>query len=138
LAAFVCPGHPLLDATLDLTLERHRDLLRRGTVLVDERDPGETPRLLFYLEHAIQDASVTRSGDRRVISRQMLYVEMTEDGATRRVRYARYLGCRRLAGHEPSAADILGSPGCAWVSRDLGAQAQGYAIEHVVPGHLEE
>ena len=38
LAAFVCPGHPLLDASLDLTLERHRDLLRRGTVLVDERD----------------------------------------------------------------------------------------------------
>ena len=36
LAAFVCPGHPLLDATLDLTLDRHRDLLRRGTVLVDD------------------------------------------------------------------------------------------------------
>jgi hypothetical protein len=36
LAAFVCPGHALLDATLDLTLERHRDLLRRGSVLVDE------------------------------------------------------------------------------------------------------
>ena len=25
-AAFVCPGHPLLDATIDLILERHRDL----------------------------------------------------------------------------------------------------------------
>ena len=37
LAAFICPGHPLLDAMLDLTLERHRDLLRRGTVLVDEQ-----------------------------------------------------------------------------------------------------
>src|SRR3984893_13826862 len=34
-AAFVCPGHPLLDATLDLVIERHRDLLRRGTVPVD-------------------------------------------------------------------------------------------------------
>src|SRR6202140_2029084 len=44
LAAFVCPGHPLLDATLDLTLERHRDLLRRGTVLIDEGDGGTTPR----------------------------------------------------------------------------------------------
>jgi hypothetical protein len=44
LAAFVCPGHLLLDATLDLMLERHRDLLRRGTVLVDERDPGTSPR----------------------------------------------------------------------------------------------
>ena len=32
LAAFVCPGHPLLDAVLDLTLERQRDLMKRGTV----------------------------------------------------------------------------------------------------------
>src|SRR5690606_17087357 len=62
LAAFVCPGHPLLDATVDLTLERDRDLLRRGTVLVDERDTGTEPRVLFYLEHTIQDASLTRSG----------------------------------------------------------------------------
>ena len=44
LAAFVCPGHPLLDAVIDLILERHRDLLKRGAVLVDERDPGTTPR----------------------------------------------------------------------------------------------
>ena len=36
--------------------------LRRGTVLVDERDPGLQPRVLFYLEHAIQDASITRIG----------------------------------------------------------------------------
>ena len=62
LAAFVCPGHPLLDAALDLTLERHRDLLKRGTVLVDERDPGTSPRVLFYLEHAIQDASLLPLG----------------------------------------------------------------------------
>ncbi len=77
LAAFVCPGHPLLDAAIDLTLERHRDLLRRGTVLVDERDPGTEPRVLFYLEHAIQDASLTRSGERRVVSKRMLYVELS-------------------------------------------------------------
>ena len=62
LAAFVCPGHPLLDAALDLTLERHRDLMKRGTVLVDERDPGTNPRVLFTLEHAIQDASILPSG----------------------------------------------------------------------------
>ncbi len=62
-AAFVCPGHPLLDAVLDLTLERHRDLLRRGAVLVDERDPGTQHRVLFYLEHAIQDASLTRAAN---------------------------------------------------------------------------
>ncbi len=72
LAAFVCPSHPLLDAVIDLTLERNRDLLKRGTVLVDERDLGTSPRVLFYLEHAIQDAGQTRSGDRRVVSKRML------------------------------------------------------------------
>ncbi len=56
LAAFVCPGHPLLDSVIDLTLERHRDLLRRCTVLVDERDAGMQPRMLFFPEHSIRDA----------------------------------------------------------------------------------
>ena len=46
LAAFVSPGHPLLDAVIDLTLERHRDLLKRGAVLVDERDGGDRPHVL--------------------------------------------------------------------------------------------
>lgn len=138
LAAFVCPGHPLLDATLDLTLERHRDLLRRGAVLVDERDPGEEPRLIFYLEHAIQDASTTRTGEPRVISKRMLYVEMTKDGVTRHLNYAPYLDFRPLAEDEPSPAEILDSPACAWISRDLEHAALAYAIEEVVPEHLEE
>src|SRR5690606_16397635 len=99
-AAFVCPGHPLLDATLDLTVERHRDLLRRGTILIDERDPGTQPRLLFYLEHAIQDGTTTPSGERRVISKQMLYVEMSEDGTTRHLHYAPYLDYRPLRDDE--------------------------------------
>jgi len=76
LAAFVCPGHPLLEATIDLILERYRDLLRQGSVLVDERDPTETPRVLVYLEHAIQDGRTDRNGQRRVISRRMQYVEI--------------------------------------------------------------
>ncbi|MFM7794202.1 MAG: helicase-related protein, partial [Microcystis panniformis] len=53
-ATFVCPGHPLLDATIDLVLERHRELLRRGAILVDDSDPSEEIRVLVYLEHAIQ------------------------------------------------------------------------------------
>ena len=138
LAAFVCPGHPLLDSVIDLTLERHRDLLKRGAVLVDERDSGTRPRMVFYLEHAIQDASITRSGERRVISERMLYVELDADGTTRHVHYAPYLDYRPLAEGEPSVDAILGRPEVAWVTGDLEHQAQGYAIAHVVPEHLAE
>jgi SNF2 family DNA or RNA helicase len=138
LAAFVCPGNALLDATLDLTLERHRDLLRRGTVLVDERDPGEAPRVLLYLEHAVQDASVTRSGERRTVSRRMLYVELDEAGHQRQLQYAPYLDYRPLRADEPVIAAILERPECAWIDRELEQKAQGHAIEHMVPEHLEE
>ncbi len=138
LAAFVCPGHPLLDATLDLTLERHRDLLRRGTVLVDERDPSKEPRLLFYLEHAIQDGTQTQSGDRRVISRRMLYVEMDAHGQERHLHYAPYLDYRPLRPEEPGVEAFLERPECSWISRDLEQKALEHAIGQVVPGHLEE
>ena len=138
LAAFICPGHPLLDSVLDLTLERHRDLLRRGTVLVDESDPSDTPRVLFYLEHAIQDASVTRSGERRVISRRMLYVELDSAGNARHLQYAPYLDYRPLKADESSVQAILDRPECAWITRELEQKAQVHAIAQVVPEHLQE
>ena len=138
LAAFVCPGHPLLDAVLDLTLERHRDLLKRGAILVDERDPGTQPRVLFFLEHSIQDANVLPSGERRAISRRMLYVEMTDDGSARHVHYAPYLDYRPLTSVEPTIAAILARPECAWINRALEQKAQSHAIASVVPEHITE
>jgi len=138
MAAFVCPGHPLLDATIDLILERYRDLLRRGAVLVDEGDPGDTPRLTFYLEHAVQDASRTPSGDHRVVSRRMLYVEVDREGNVRPVGYAPYLDFRPLREDEPSPEEILARPECAWIHRDMETRALAYAVSTVVPEHLEE
>jgi hypothetical protein len=137
-AAWVCPGHPLLDSVLDLTLERHCDLLKRGTVLVDERDPGNTPRVLFTLEHAIQDASLLPSGERRTISRRMLYVEMNAEGQTRQLHYAPYLDYRPLSEGEPTVAEFLARPEFTWITRALEQKAQGYAIANVVPEHIAE
>ena len=138
LAAFVCPGHPLLDATLDLTLERHRDLLRRGSILVDERDSGTVPRVLFYLEHAIQDASVISNGDRRTISKRMLYVELERSGEARHLHYAPYLDYRPLREDEPKVDALFARPELSWITRDLEQKALGHAIAEVVPEHLKE
>jgi SNF2 family DNA or RNA helicase len=138
LAAFVCPGHALLDSLIDITLERHRDLLRRGAVLVDERDLGTRPRVLFYLEHAIQDASRTRSGEQRVVSKRMLYVELDADGNARHLHYAPYLDYRPLTAAEPVVEAILGRPECAWIGRELEKKAQDHAVALVVPEHVRE
>ena len=137
-AAFVCPGHPLLDAVIDSTLASHRDLLKQGAVLVDERDPGAEPRVLFFLEHAIQDASLTRAGTRRVISKRMLYVELDAANTARHVEYAPYLDYRPLAADEPEHEAVLARPECTWIGANLEQTAQRYAVSSVVPEHVDE
>ncbi len=138
LAAFVCPGHPLLDASIDLTLERHRDLLRRGTVLVDESDHGTEPRVVFYLEHSVQDASLTRTGARRVVSKKMLYVELDAAGNARHIQYAPYLDFRPLSEDDAKIDAILARPECGWITKEIEQRAQSHAIGFVVPEHLAE
>ena len=135
-AACVCPGHPLLEATMDLMLERHRDLLKRGAVLVDETDDGEALRVLFYLEHAVQDGRIGGGGRRRAVSRRLQFVEIDADGRARDAGPAPYLDYRPLTeGERPAVAAALEAP---WLSGDMEAKAAGYAIASIVPRHVEE
>lgn len=135
-AAFVCPGHPLLDATTDLIIERNRDLLKRGVVLVDENDPGDQVRALVYLEHSIQDARTDRSGHRRVVSRQMQFVEIDSDGNTKTAGYAPYLDYRPVT--EQESAALINLPEPPWLRSELESRVLEHAIANLVPSHFDE
>ena len=52
--------------------------------------------MLFFIEHPLQDAELTRSGERRTISKRMLYVEIDATGVARHIHYAPYLDYRPL------------------------------------------
>jgi hypothetical protein len=136
LAAFVCPGHPLLDATIDLILEQHRDLLKRGTVLVDESDPSDQIRVLVYLEHSIQDARADRHGQRRVVSRQLQFVELRTEADARAAGYAPYLDYRPLKSDEQDLSGHIEEP--PWTRSDLESHVLLYAAQFLVPQHLQE
>ena len=135
-ADFVCPGHPLLDAMIDLIREQYRDLLKRGAVLVDPTDPGTAPRVLFYLEHVIQDARTDEGGNRRVVSRRLQFVEIDPHGQARAAGYAPYLDYRPLGAGEREL--LTGALDADWLRGDLEQQAMRHAIQHLVPQHFEE
>ena len=137
LASFLCPGSPLLTAVIDLTLERNRDILKRGTILVDEKDSGTSPRIFFSVEHAIQDATVTRVGSLRIVSKRVLYIELDASGNTRHIHYAP-ISIRPLKPEEPRAEPIISRPECAWITKDTEKQVQTYIITTIVPEHLED
>ena len=135
-AAFLAPGHPLLDATIDAVIARYGELFRRGAILIDPADLGETPRVLLTIEHSIQDARPTRDGGRRVISRRLQFVEIAADGTAQPAGYAPYLDYRGATESEQALlAPVLDEP---WLQADLDERARSYAIAHLVPEHLAE
>jgi hypothetical protein len=135
-AELVAPGHPLLESLVDVILERFQPLLSEGGVLVDETDDGEDPRLLLYLEHAIRDGSVARSGEPRAISQRLQFIFLKEDGFAFDGGPAPYLDCRPITNEERvRVADAIAAP---WLSGQVEGRALGYAIETIVPRHLNE
>ncbi len=135
-ADFICPGHPLLDTVIDLMLDKHRPLLRSGTVLVDPTDPGQSPQVLFFLEQNIQDAHTVQSGDKRVISREVHFVEINQAGQIRAGGSAPYLDYRPATAEE--LAQLQPALAAAWLSGEaLESQVAAYAIENLVPRHLQ-
>nr|WP_303646141.1 helicase-related protein [Candidatus Solincola tengchongensis] len=136
-AAFVCPGHPLLEATLDLILERYGELLKRGAVLVDEEDPSEEARLLVILEHSIKDARSLPGGDRRLASRRLQFLELDSSGESKAAGYAPYLDYRPATQEElellKGTLDAL-----PWAREEIEEKVLLYATEKLIPEHLSE
>ena len=136
LAEFICPGHPLLDATIDLVLERHRDLLKRGTVLVDDSEIDDALRVLVCLEHSIQDARTDRNGNRRIVSKQVQFVEVSSSGAVRAAGYAPHLDYRPPTEEEIGLMQQVDGPD--WLRNEIESRALDYAVTNLVPSHLQE
>ena len=135
-AEFICPGHPLLDATIDLIIEQYRDLLRQGAILIDENSPEEDARALVYLEHSVQDARTDGSGTRRIVSRQVQFVEVTESEEVRGTNYAPYLDYRPPTESELALIREMDHPG--WLGSEIESRALDYAVRNLVPSHLQE
>jgi superfamily II DNA or RNA helicase len=135
-AQLLAPGHPLLDATVDLVLDRYRTLLKKGAVLVAEADESEAPRALVYVEHAIQNAKGLPDGNRQVVSKRLQFVELSEDWEARVAGYAPYLDYRPISPEELALVQpvIQGE----WLDRGIEKAGLDYAIGYAVPEHLTE
>ena len=135
-AALVAPGHPLLDALVDLTLERHRDLLTRGAVLVDETSRHDAPRVLVYLRHALRDGRAAANGRLGSISERLQFVWLDREGRAADGGPAPYLDCRPPRGGERER--IAAALAESWLNEPWEDRARAHAIADLVPRHLAE
>ena len=136
-ADLICPGHPLLEATLDLVRERNSDVMKRGAIFIDEEDYGTDARLLFYIEDAIQDGIILPNGSKRVISKNIHFVELMEDGTARNAGYAPYLDYR-AASQEEQLVIREYIERQDWLMHGVEDRALHYAVSEIMPKHFSE
>lgn len=135
-AELVSPGHPLLEACISLVMERDGAVLGQGAVLVDERDLGSEPRLLFCLEHGLQDGRKNRAGQQQLISNRLQFLEISRGGEVTPAGSAPYLDYRPLRETEQSlVAPLLQE---SWLAQDWDALVLQHAMTTLVPQHLQE
>ena len=135
-AELVSPGHPLLEACLSLVLERDGAVLGQGAVLVDERDLGTEPRMLFCLEHGLQDGRRNRHGQQQLISNRLQFLEINRQGEVAIAGSAPYLDYRPLK--EGERQQIEGVLNESWLAQDWDQLVITQALTTLVPEHLEE
>ena len=137
LASLLCPGHPLMEATIDLVRERHADVLKRGAIFVDGNDASTDARLLFYIEESIRDGVRVSRGEQRTISRRVHFVEIREDGAALNAGYAPYLDYGAPTEDECIAIRRwLNNQD--WLRGDVERIAMNYAVAELVPEHFSK
>jgi superfamily II DNA or RNA helicase len=135
-AELVSPGHPLLEACLSLVLERDGAVLGQGAVLVDERDLGTEPRMLFCLEHGLHDGRRNRHGQQQLISNRLQFLEINRQGEVAIAGSAPYLDYRPLKeGERQKIAEVLNE---SWLAQDWDQLVIAQALNSLVPEHLQE
>ncbi|HET9967951.1 MAG TPA: helicase-related protein [Streptosporangiaceae bacterium] len=128
-ADLLAPGHPLLDAVTDLIIERHGTLLKQGTMLADEHDPGTEPRLLVAVTHEITDGH----SPARTVAKKFGFVEVDSDGANA-AGEARYLDYKPL--EEPGRMAALSLREAPWLASGVENVALAWAVTDGMPAEL--
>lgn len=135
-AAFICPGHPLLDAVLALTLQQNQAVLKQGSVLIDPLNRTATPRLLAYVQHEVRDNRPSRGQNYTVISRRLQFVELLPDKSAQDAGLAPHLEYRAPTAAEYQAAQPFAKGD--WLGDDVEALVRTYAALNLAPQHVQE
>lgn len=130
-AELLASGHPLLMAVSARILEKYGDLLRQGTIFIDENNDGKDFRLLFYVEIKISD------GRPQVISKRVFFVEILKGGQALSTSSAPYMDYRssEIYEREKILSEIKN---VQWLQENIEELAVNYAIKNLMLPYRQE
>ncbi|HET7675695.1 MAG TPA: helicase-related protein, partial [Gammaproteobacteria bacterium] len=134
-ASLIHPGHPLMRAVTNITLDKMRPLLARGAMLLNPADEGMEPYLLALIDHSIRESGASQK-EAALVSRRLHFCAVYPDGRVRSGGYAPHLDLQSLDSSDSSRlAHLLNED---WLAHDLEARVLDYARNTLVPQHYKE
>ena len=134
-AELIAPGHPLMDATVDLVRENGKNALKQGAVFIDRNGKFSDPQLIFLVEHSVQE-HIDNQEHKRTMSQRVLFVSIDEEGKTADAGPAPYLDFEPVdSSEQPKVDEILSSE---WLQNDIEHLALDYANANIAPAHYKE
>lgn len=132
-AALIAPGHPLLHAVIEATIEDLGGVLKRGTVLVDRRDKqADEPALMYTVEQKIQNTAP----DPDTISHHFDYPQFASNGTVTVSSTPPYLDYDRP--HEGEADMIDSILASDWARENHEKLIRAQAFRHGLQPRLDE
>lgn len=135
-AAFVYPGHPLLDAVISIVREQNDHLMKQGAVLVDDTDDGTAVEALFLLEHSVQDGRPGHAGNANLVSQKLQFATVNQAGEIHDAGIAPHLNLRAATPEE--IAFVQPEISAPWLTADLEKRVVQYATIELAQGHVAE
>lgn len=132
-AQLIAPGHPLMASVTDLIVEAASPLLRQGTILIDESDPSEDPRLIVGVKSEIHNAIKFANGKQQVVDKVFEYVEISKSGNVHFGGPAPYLDYMACIDGAEKFADLVSD---SWLAQGYEKLTQDWFVENRIPQRL--
>ncbi len=135
-AAFVYPGHPLLEAVIGVVREKYGYLMKKGAVYVDDSDHGEALSVVVLLEHDVRDGRTVSTGRPHIVSKRLQFAAVGPELRATDAGIAPHLNLRPAHAKEIALVeDLLAEP---WLRDDLERAAVEFATVDLARAHVTE
>ena len=136
IAAFVYPGHPLLEAVISIVREKYDYLMKQGAIFVDHADTDKALSVVVLLEHDVKDGRPLASGRPHIISEKLQFVAIDQGGKAVDAGIAPHLNLHPARSNEVALVDNLLAE--AWLSNDLERTATAFATVDLAREHVSD
>ncbi len=136
-AEHICPGHPLLDATVCAIKNMHSKLHSELGIMVDATGDFDCMQVIYMLELVFKDGRYNSNDKQHVVEKMLRFVRVDSTGAIIEAGFSPHLNLRGATAEEMETVGRL-TLAEKWLNPSLDKKVRSFAADKLVQPHRRE